>query len=404
MSSNTVVNLGEKLFLKGYRVVRPGLNPELEMGRFLTEEAHYANCVPVAGALEYFGNDDSVLTLALIQSYVSNQGSGWDFTLSYVERFLEESRTAGDELASELHGGYLALARTLGQRTGELHVALAKRTGNPAFEPEPMVAEDLVAWRERTTTELGQTMALLRERLPALPPAVQDDAQRLLDQEGALRARIETRGGVEAAGIKTRFHGDYHLGQVLVTGNDFIIIDFEGEPARTFDERRAKTSALRDVAGMLRSFNYARWSALKRVAQSTDELLRFDPVVRNWEQSTREAFLAGYDAAVAGSECPSATGSSLLGLFEIEKACYELRYELNNRVDWVQVPLHGMLAAVSVAPPAPAKDVVAATAEAGSETMPSASVAAVPATPPAPAPAANPPEAAEPPNHQPEEK
>ena len=360
MSSNTVVNLGEKLFLKGYRVVRPGLNPELEMGRFLTEEAHYANCVPVAGALEYFGNDASVLTLALVQAYVSNQGSGWDFTLNYLERFLAESRTATHEASAEMHGGFLELARVLGQRTGELHVALAKRTGNPAFEPEPMVAEDLAAWRARAAGELGQTLALLRERLPTLPLAVQEDAQRLLDHEGALMARIETRGGIEAAGIKTRFHGDYHLGQVLVTGHDFILIDFEGEPARTFDERRAKTSALRDVAGMLRSFNYARWSALKRVAHSADELLRFDAPVRHWERSTREQFLAGYDTAVAGTECPRASGSSLLDLFELEKACYELRYELTNRIDWVQVPLHGMLAAVQDAPAPQASEPVAA--------------------------------------------
>ncbi len=350
MSSNTVVTLGERLFLKGYRIIRAGLNPELEMGRFLTEEAHYPNCVPVAGALEYFGKDGSVMTLALVQAYVANQGSGWDMTLGYVERFLEETRTLSGDLPDDVHGGSLEMARTLGRRTGELHVALATRVGDPAFEPEPIDASDLVAWQERTRREAATTLALLRERLPELNALAEDDAHALLASEDALMASIDAHGGAAAVGVKTRYHGDYHLGQVLVTGNDFFIIDFEGEPARTFDERRAKTSALRDVAGMLRSFNYVRWSALKRVAQNADELQKLDPAARAWEVETRTAFLSGYDTAVSGSECVAATGNELLELFELEKACYELRYEINNRVDWIQVPLQGILAAIRAKP------------------------------------------------------
>jgi len=348
MSSNTVVTLGEKLFLKGYRLLRPGLNPELEMGRFLTEVAGYSQCVPVAGALEYFGNDGSVMTLALVQSYVPNQGSGWDYTLGYVERFLEAQRTSED-VPEGIHGGFLALAHTLGQRTAELHGALAQRSGNPAFDPEPVVAEDLVAWRQRASDEATSTMALLRERLPGLPAAAQKDAQLLLSRQAALMARIADQGSGQVTGFKTRYHGDYHLGQVLVAGNDFVLIDFEGEPARSFDERRTKGPALRDVAGMLRSFNYARWSALKRAAHNAEEQTRLGAVAHEWELATRAAFLAGYEGASRAPERALHTG--LLSLFEVEKACYELRYELNNRVDWVQVPMHGILTLIGEAPP-----------------------------------------------------
>jgi maltose alpha-D-glucosyltransferase/alpha-amylase len=153
------------------------------------------------------------------------------------------------------------------------------------------------------------------------------------------------RAAYAGIGIKSRYHGDYHLGQVLVKDNDFVIIDFEGEPARSFAERRAKSSPLRDVAGMLRSFNYARWSALRRAAQSAEEAARLAAPAIAWEQATRAAFLSGYaDAAAAPDGAP--IDAELLALFELEKALYELRYELNNRTDWAQVPLHGVLALI----------------------------------------------------------
>jgi len=355
MSSNTVVTLDETLFLKGYRRLRDGLNPELEMGRFLTEVAHYPHCVPVLGAVEYFGNDGRLITLALVQGYVANQGDGWDNTLGYVERFLEELRTSGVDVpvgaaAVEAHGGFLARATTLGQRTAELHLALAKRTGDPAFDPEPIAAADVAAFRERAATESRATLALLRDRMAQLPAAAQDDAQAVLALQEALQARIASGAAQSHSGLKTRYHGDYHLGQVLVTGNDFVIIDFEGEPARTFEERRTKSSPLRDVAGMLRSFNYARWSALRRVAQRAEELDRLEPAVRAWELATREAFLDGYVNTMASATSATPVDAGLLALFELEKALYELRYELNNRADWAQVPLQGILALVNAAP------------------------------------------------------
>ncbi|WP_114973011.1 maltose alpha-D-glucosyltransferase [Rhodoferax ferrireducens] len=347
-SSNTVVTLDETLFLKGYRRLREGLNPELEMGRFLTDVVHYPNCVPVLGALEYFTNEGRVMTLALVQAYVANQGDGWDYTLRYLERYLEELRTTADlaVTATAAHGGFLALAATLGKRTAELHVALAKRTGDPAFDPEPITASDIVAFREHASSEAHATLSLLQARLSQLPVAAQGDAQTVLALRDTLQSLLAAGAAPGNPGIKTRTHGDYHLGQVLVTANDFVIIDFEGEPGRSFDERRAKHSPLRDVASMLRSFNYARWSALKRVAQNADELERLAPAALAWELATRDAFLAAYVDTTALSPPALPVDAGLLGLFELEKALYELRYEINNRTDWAQVPLRGILALI----------------------------------------------------------
>ncbi|HYE41722.1 MAG TPA: putative maltokinase, partial [Ramlibacter sp.] len=346
-SSNTVVSLDETVFVKGYRRVRPGLNPELEMGRFLTDVARFPNCVPVLGALEYFGADGQVLTLALVQAYASNQGDGWDYTMGYLERYLEDRLTHGEAASGpEAHGGFLALMATLGQRTAELHVALSQRSGDPAFDPEPLLAADVQEDAARALREAEQSLQLLRERLPHLPPAAQEEGQALLARADALRARLQPAEGAPPGALKTRYHGDYHLGQVLVTGNDFLIIDFEGEPARGFDERRTKGSPLRDVAGMLRSFNYARWSALRRVARSPEDFEALFAPAQDWELASREAFLRAYTAVQAAAGWSPAAASGLLALYELQKALYEVRYEINNRADWVQVPLRGLLDAL----------------------------------------------------------
>ncbi|WP_431122638.1 maltose alpha-D-glucosyltransferase [Variovorax paradoxus] len=346
VSSNTVVTLDETLFLKGYRHLREGLNPELEMGRFLTEVARYPHCVPVLGALEYTGNDGRTMTLAMVQSYVSNQGDGWDHTLGYLERFLRDFATTSGALPDPIaaHGGFLALMATLGRRTAELHQALAIRTGAAAFDPEPLLADDIARYTAQARADATGTLALLRERLGQLPAAAQPDAEALLAMEDALQASVDARKPQAQGGIKSRYHGDFHLGQVLLRDNDFVIIDFEGEPARGFDERRAKGSPLRDVAGMLRSFNYARWSALRRVAQSAEEAAYLAPPAAGWEQAARQAFMDGYTGAFGAEGGAARIDTELLALFELEKALYELRYELNNRTDWAQVPLNGVLA------------------------------------------------------------
>jgi len=344
-SSNTIVTLGERLFIKGYRRIRPGENPELEVGRFLTEEARFANCVPVAGAVEYVAADGVPGTLALLQAFVPNQGDGWAYTLDYLGRFLEERRTVAEPPPADVHGGYLSLAHTLGQRTAELHCALARGTG-PAFAPEPLGEDDLAAWKTRVREEAGATFALLGERLQALPDAARADARALLDRRQAVFDHVESCSAAAQTMLKIRYHGDYHLGQVLVAQNDFYIIDFEGEPARSLEERRAKGSPLRDVAGMLRSFDYARWTALRAAAHTEEELAQLAPLAGAWEAEVRETFLSAYAEGAAGCGLYRAftQARGLLELFELDKALYELRYEINNRPDWVRIPLRGILA------------------------------------------------------------
>ncbi|AMM25729.1 maltose alpha-D-glucosyltransferase [Variovorax sp. PAMC 28711] len=355
-SSNTVVTLGDQLFLKGYRHIHQGINPELDVGRYLTQVARFANCVPVAGAIEYHGADGSVMTLALLQAFVPNQGDAWEYTQAYLDRFLSEQAAAPEGSAAPDHGAFLTLMRVLGQRTAELHLAFAASKGDPAFDPEPLLPADRLALRSTAATEARSSFAMLRDRLAGLPAEAQRDGERLLAQEAPMLQSIEAfdAEATHAAGIKSRFHGDYHLGQVLVSRNDFVIIDFEGEPARDFEQRRAKTSPLRDVAGMLRSFNYARWSALKRAAQNPAELARLDAVAAEWEREVRSAFLGGYTDTLAAAGAP-APEAALLALFEIDKAMYELRYELNNRVDWVQVPMQGLQALAAMVGPATAR-------------------------------------------------
>ncbi len=346
--SNTAVVLGEKLFLKGYRHLQIGTQPEFEIGRFLTDVAKFPNTVPVLGIVEYQGGDGSNMTLALLESYVENQGDCWSYTLDYLNRFLEDCRTAVEpvEATSQAHSAYLVLMHTLGQRTGELHNALGKVTGDLAFDPEPITDANLADWVLRLQAEAVTTLDLLVLRTGKLEGTAQEAAKSLLARRNALAKRIQACISVPMGAVKTRFHGDFHLGQVLLAQNDFVFIDFEGEPARPLTERRHKHSPLRDVAGMLRSFNYVAHTALINVsADRPEDLARFELLLRDWEAEVGRVFLAAYDEAVHSAELletkPSPHG--LLDLFLLEKALYEVRYELDNRLDWVGIPLLGIL-------------------------------------------------------------
>jgi maltose alpha-D-glucosyltransferase / alpha-amylase len=350
--SNTVVTLGERLFLKGYRQLRPGVNPEFEVGRFLTEVARFGNCVPVAGAIEYLAADGTSTSLALLQGFVPNQGDGWSYTLDYLERYLDSLPGAAAEPPADVHGAYLSLVHTLGTRTAELHRAFAMRTGDPAFDPEPLEAGDLAGWKQRVQDDALATLALLQQHRARFAAPALANARALLDQRERLAARIDACGMPAGACLKTRYHGDYHLGQVLVSSNDFVIIDFEGEPGRPLAERRMKHSSLRDVAGILRSFDYARWSALLRDSYTEFDRARLAPFARGWEREARATFLRAYDetARDSGLYATFAEVQGLIELFELEKALYELRYEIGNRPAWINVPLQGVLALCGLAP------------------------------------------------------
>jgi len=328
------------------------VNPEFEVGRFLTEVAHFANCVPVAGAVEYIAADGTPTSLALLQGHVANQGDGWSYTSDYLERSFEHQLAASVEPPADVHGAYLSLVQTLGTRTAELHKALALRTGDPAFDPEPLEAGDLAVWKQRVHDDALATCELLEQHLAQLPAPAQANARALLDQKQRLLDRIEACGMPAGACLKTRYHGDYHLGQVLVSNNDFIIIDFEGEPARPLAERRAKHSSLRDVAGMLRSFDYARWNAVLRDTYTEADRARVAPLAQSWALEARETFLRAYEETTrnGGLYATFVEVQGLIALFELEKVLYELRYEIGNRPAWINVPLQGVLALCGLVP------------------------------------------------------
>jgi len=224
--------------------------------------------------------------------------------------------------------------QVLATRTAELHRAFAMRTGDPAFEPEPLGPQDFDAWKAKVREEASDTLALLER-------SAHEKAQPLLDQRDRLLALIDACAAPKGPSLKTRHHGDYHLGQVLIANNDFVIIDFEGEPSRPLADARRKHSPLRDVAGMLRSFSYAKWSARDKertVTRDSDDL-------DAWEAEVRQAFLSAYAEASKRSGLFTSFDDvkGLLTLFELEKVLYELRYEINNRPAWIHVPLSGVI-------------------------------------------------------------
>jgi len=367
-SSNTTLTISDRLLMKAYRRMQSGINPELEMGRFLTAIG-FPNIAPLAGALEYEGEGGDRISLVMLQGFIANQGDAWSYTLDYLKRYLMDCSDHSDadpHAHVSVHAVYLLFASTLGRRTGELHRALAQTTGDPAFDPEPITATDMAGWLDRVRSEVNTTRTRLSQMLPQLPAATRTLAEQalangiglpragryasLVEQILQSRGTVETRWAevqaITPQAMKTRHHGDYHLGQVLLHKDDVIIIDFEGEPSRPLAERRAKHSPLRDVVGMLRSFNYAASAALRQAtADGTGDRANLITCINNWEQQTRNAFLASYTEVVQDSPAyPADPGQlqMLLELFALEKVCYELRYEMDNRPDWIEVPLAGL--------------------------------------------------------------
>ncbi len=347
VSSNSVSLLGDRLFLKAYRRLYPGVGLELEMGRFLTDVVGFKHCVPVAGSVEFQATDGTVWALALLQAQVMNQGDAWSFAVDHLVRLLDQSHAQVTEDPQDSVNAMVVRMQVLARRIAELHLALARPTGNPAFDPEPILPADLERWVATVSDECRRTFELLSQRLDTLSKPQAELTQRVIEAAPALYERIEKVSLSPPFGVKTRLHGDLHLGQVLVCRDDFILIDFEGEPERTLEERRTKHNALRDVAGMLRSFDYARHAALHQCTTAVSGLEHHARIARQWERGLREGFLQTYgEIAVGGglyaNTAEFETAARLIDLFELEKALYELRYEMDNRPDWIDVPLAGI--------------------------------------------------------------
>jgi maltose alpha-D-glucosyltransferase/alpha-amylase len=366
--SNNSIVFGERLILKVFRRLEEGVNPELEVGRFLTEKTNFAQIAPLAGSLEYRRESGEPVSLAVLQGYVPNQGDAWQYTTNTLSHFflgpeLLESEppafarnlvqaAAGElpEAATRTIGAYLDSARLLGRRTAELHTALASDPSDPAFAPERITPQDQRSIYQSLSGLSMRSTELLRSQLNKLPQDARDEAKQVLELEPRIASILKSFLSRRLTSTRIRVHGDYHLGQVLYTGHDFVIIDFEGEPTRTLYERRLKRLALRDVAGMLRSFDYASQAALRSDQIAPSSL----PALRNWGrfwvQCVSAAFLKSYLAAAgAASFVPHAADDLDLQLntMLLEKALYELRYELNMRPEWVRIPLRGILEVVT---------------------------------------------------------
>jgi len=349
--TNTGVFFGNRAYLKGYRRLQAGVNPELEIGRFLTVSAPFPHIAPVAGALEYVAADGERVTLAVLQAYVENQGSLWDYSLDYLERYLAafgvQTEPVERREEQNLHAFFVAQAHRLGRRLGQLHEAFARTTGEPAFDPEPVTAEEIESWRTHVRDELVMTFDQLERRRSSLPETM----RALVDRVLALRLRLIERLDalqLHADGLmKTRYHGDLHFGQVLIAQKDYLFVDFEGEPGRPLAERRRKHCPLRDVAGMVRSADYCARTVLTRLgAGAVERQTSLLDAAREWRRVVTAAFIEGYRQTTAHIDSvprdPVAL-RDLLELFIIEKALYEVRYELDHRPDWLDVPIGGLL-------------------------------------------------------------
>ncbi|MFQ5657221.1 MAG: maltose alpha-D-glucosyltransferase [Candidatus Methylomirabilales bacterium] len=366
--SNTSVVYGDQYVLKFFRRLEPGMNPDLELGRFLTERVSFPHIPPVAGALEYRRRNGDAVTLAILQGFVPNQGDAWQYTLHTLSRYFETVLARQAEmqalpiprknllglveeeipsLAKEAIGPYLESARLLGERTAELHAALARDLDDPSFAPEPFTDFYQRALYHGMLGLTDQAFQLLRQRLKNLPEAAREEARKVLALEEEVRRRFQPIRDRKIAAMRIRCHGDYHLGQILYTGKDFVIFDFEGEAARSLSERRIKRSPLRDVAGMLRSFHYASYAALVGQVPGLrpEDFSSLEPWAPFWYLWVSATFLKAYLAGAAHVPLlPRAQEElqALLDAYLLEKAVYELGYELNNRPDWLKIPLRGI--------------------------------------------------------------
>ncbi|MBN2428926.1 MAG: maltose alpha-D-glucosyltransferase [Deltaproteobacteria bacterium] len=363
--SNTSIVFGDTYVLKIFRRLDTGINPDLEIGSFLTEKG-FEYSPRVKGFIQYEKADDHACA-GILHQFIPNQGDAWSYTLHILGNYLERIMTLDSRVQKNLPSSvniletreedipqpvldlihpYKESARLLGQRAAQLHLALASDRENPSFAPETLSA---LAQRSLYQSMRNLTMGvfqILASRSRTLPEAIRADVRNLLDQRSDVMERFSVLKGRRIATKIIRCHGDYHLGQVLHTGKDFIIIDFEGEPSRTLGERRAKRCPLTDVASMIRSFSYAAHSALLNHASlGQEDVPILEPWVELWHKHISALFLESYLQTSANAPFLPQNREELkilLKAFLLEKAIYELGYELNNRPDWVGIPLKGI--------------------------------------------------------------
>jgi maltose alpha-D-glucosyltransferase/alpha-amylase len=332
------------------------VNPDVEVTRFLTERVGFENVPAFGGAIEYRRGKSPPTVVCLLQDAIQSEGDAWTLTLDAVGRYyervlaqkteLQNQATPAATLIEELVGGvYPEKAKLLAQRTGELHLALASVKDDPLFAPEPFNAMAQRSVYQSMRALLKRNFDSLKKRLKNVPEHLRDEAKDVLGTEKEILAREKRLLDRKSNAAKIRIHGDYHLGQVLSTGKDFVILDFEGEPARPMSERKLKRSALRDVAGMMRSFQYAAYSALWQPGMRTEDVPFLERWADIWYRHMSSAFLQNYLQTTSNAVFVPNNSEDfqiLLEAYLLDKAVYEIGYELNNRPDWVVIPIRGI--------------------------------------------------------------
>ena len=354
--SNSSMMFDNKYFLKLYRKLEDGLNPDVEITRFLSERRGFTHVPAFAGAMEYRRGKSEPTVVCLLQAAVPNEGDLWELTIDAVGRYyervlgrkadLQAEITPSGSLLKEMIGGvYPQKAKLLGQRTGELHLALASDADDRAFAPESFNALSQRSVYQNMRASLRRAFALLQKKLPDLPEPFRDEAKDVLAAEQRILSQERRILDQPFPATKIRIHGDFHLGQALHTGKDFVILDFEGEPARPLSERKLKRSALRDVAGMMRSFQYAAYSALWQPTMRGEDIPFLERWADIWYRQMGSVFLQSYlKTTQSASFIPQHQDSLqvLLEAYLLDKAVYEVGYELNHRPKWVIIPIRGI--------------------------------------------------------------
>ena len=344
--SNTTALVGADYVVKLFRRLEPGVNPEVEVGRFLTQTVSFPHVPPLLGAVELVENGTRS-ALAVVHGFVGNQGDAWTVTSAYLERFVEEQRLLTAEAAghSDEQAAYVRRVEQMGRRVAELQQALASRDDIPEFAPEPIMPDDVRRWTEGVLQRAGRTLDELARRRSSLSDNDRQLVDGLLSYRESLPARLGELLLASADAMKIRHHGDFHLGQMLIVKDDVVIIDFEGEPRRSLEDRRRKAPAARDVAGLIRSIDYSATAALERALKSApDDEGKIAHALDGWRELSVTAFLIAYRQCLSGAKLwpPSLQDADrLLDFFLLEKAFYEIEYELAHRPDWLRVPLAG---------------------------------------------------------------
>ncbi|MDP8267028.1 MAG: maltose alpha-D-glucosyltransferase [Candidatus Aceula meridiana] len=371
--SNTSILFGDTFFMKIFRKLEEGINPDIEITKYLTDCKNYENIPDFAGCIKSVNSSKDETSLCILQKYVASEANAWAYTQDHVESFFDlilskfndfrkedkkSSKNVEEVLEADqgivrkfrsedlIDGLFLERVKLLGQRTGEMHKKLSEGVDNSDFKPESFSLLYQRSVYQSIGSQARVVFRLLKKQIKKLPETIQLDAEVILKSEREIMRRLKLILKTKYSAKKIRIHGDYHLGQALFTGKDFIVIDFEGEPARSLSERRLKRSALRDIAGMLRSFHYAAYSTLLMKKSIREEDVPFlESAVEFWYEHVSKIFIKSYCEAIGQAEfLPKKEKEleTLLQIYLLDKSIYELGYELNNRPDWVLIPLRGI--------------------------------------------------------------